>query len=398
MGRGYRKHEPILPKVQRVELSTKNLWIRVIGLCVAIVIALVSFGAVIRNLLTPEAGWQAISVTNSETGCATQFVFNYNLGAGNLPTQQEYRQLSLSYTRSSDEAYQALSSHEIEHVLNLYTLNSHPNEAVAIDPILYHALETAAAEGSRYIYLAPAAEQYDSLFACEFDYEAELYDPAVSADAAEFCAEIARFASDPASVEVRLLGDNQAMLFVSEEYLSYARENEITRFLDFGWLKNAFILDHIAETMIEQGLTNGTISSFDGFSCALGGDDYSQNLFRMLDGNLRQTAMIHYTGPMSLICYRSFPILEMDAQLYHAYENGRIVSPYLGADGIAAAVGENLIVMDSNLGCARLAMRTLDTFAAETLEESHLAGLNWVFSMGTQLRTGGTAFTVEKLG
>lgn len=398
MGRGYRKHEPILPKVQRVELSSKNLWIRVIGLCAAIVVALVSFGAVIRNLLTPESGWQPISASNSETGCATQFVFNYNLGAGNLPTQQEYRQLSLSYTRASDEAYQALSSHEIEHVLNLYTLNSHPNESMTIDPILYSALETAAAENSRVLYYAPIAELYDSLFACEFDYEAELYDPAVSAESAEFCADITRFASDPGSVEVRLLGSNQAMLFVSDAYLSYARENEITRFLDFGWLKNAFILDHIAEEMIAQGLTNGTISSFDGFSRALGGDNYSQNLFTVESGALRQFGVIHYSGPMSLVVYRDFPILEMDSRLYYAYEDGRIVTPYLGAEGITAAAGENLVVLDSGIGCARLAMRTLAAYAAETLDETRLNGLSWVMANGTQLRTGGTGFTVEKLG
>ena len=78
---------------------------------------------------------------------------------------------------------------------------------------------------------------------------------------------------------LELLGGNQVKLNVADAYLQFAKANEITEFINFYWLKNAFIVDYMAEELEAAGFTGGIISSFDGFQRNLGATkgSYSQN-------------------------------------------------------------------------------------------------------------------------
>lgn len=59
-------------------------------------------------------------------------------------------------------------------------------------------------------------------------------------------------------------------LEVSEEYQNWMAENGYETYLDFYWMKNAFIVDYLADLMIENGYIRGAISSYDGFNRNLG--------------------------------------------------------------------------------------------------------------------------------
>ncbi|MCD8014832.1 MAG: hypothetical protein LUG99_16995 [Lachnospiraceae bacterium] len=55
------------------------------------------------------------------------------------------------------------------------------------------------------------------------------------------------------------------MLFVSDDHLAYAEETGFLSYIDFFWMKNAFIIDYLTDTLIEKGYTQGASSSYDGF-------------------------------------------------------------------------------------------------------------------------------------
>ena len=63
-----------------------------------------------------------------------------------------------------------------------------------------------------------------------------------------------------------MLGDNKVCLNVSDEYLAFLQENGVDSLIDFGWLKNAFVVDYLAEVMIARGYTLGAITSYDGYT------------------------------------------------------------------------------------------------------------------------------------
>lgn len=363
-----RNHDPILPKVHRVELSEGNTALRLLAVGVAIAIAVAAFGYAINTLLTPQTGWREIEAGSSETGCATQFIFQYEIGSGEKGPTAEYRELSLLYTQAMDEAYKALDSRE-EAANNLATLNAHPNTKVVLDPIAYAALQCLKTEGSRAAFYAPVYDLYNSLYNCQSDEEAEKFDPRKSAEMDEYVRELAAFAADPSAVFVELYPDDTAELAVSQEYLEYAAANEITGFVDLGWLKNAFILDYTADRLMAAGFTHGTISSFDGFTRTLGEGDYTQNLFEQPEGKLRQTGVARYTAAAALVSFRGFPQLAKDESNFYTYADGTVVGPYISADGFAKAAAPNLLVLSTEGSCAALAVRTLPAFASDSLGE-----------------------------
>lgn len=61
-------------------------------------------------------------------------------------------------------------------------------------------------------------------FFCEDDSQTVDYDPYQNSEIAAYYAEIAAYAGDKDSVEIKFLGDDQVCLFVSEEYLAFAEE------------------------------------------------------------------------------------------------------------------------------------------------------------------------------
>ena len=56
-----------------------------------------------------------------------------------------------------------------------------------------------------------------------------------------------------------------------DEYADFASQNDIGEYPDFFWLKNAFIVDYIAEHLAENSYIHGTITTYDGYTRHLGG-------------------------------------------------------------------------------------------------------------------------------
>lgn len=182
-----------------------------------------------------------------------------------MPPQK--KALTLLYTDSIVKAYKMFSMDEsFEGITNVYDLNRHPNETMVVDDALYHAFELIAETGNRAIYLAPVYTEYDNLFFCNDDSETVNYDAYQNGEVAAYFSEVAAYSNDPSDVNVELLGGNQVRLSVSDDYLAFAEKNFISDFIDFSWMKNAFITDYVADVMIDNGYTLGSLTSYDGFT------------------------------------------------------------------------------------------------------------------------------------
>ena len=83
--------------------------------------------------------------------------------------------------------------------------------------------------------------------------------------AAEETAAVAAFTQNPDDISLELPGENQVCLHVSDAYQAYAAEMGYTAYLDFFWMKNAFLIDYLADTIRGEGYQLGIISSKDGF-------------------------------------------------------------------------------------------------------------------------------------
>ncbi len=167
----------------------------------------------------------------------------------------------------------------------MYDLNRHPNETMVVDDALYHAFELIAETGNRAIYLAPVYTEYDNLFFCNDDSETVNYDAYQNGEVAAYFSEVAAYSNDPSDVNVELLGGNQVKLSVSDDYLAFAEKNFISDFIDFSWMKNAFITDYVADVMIENGYTLGSLTSYDGWIYEKSGSDFCYYKIKCRSGN-----------------------------------------------------------------------------------------------------------------
>lgn len=386
MKRSARKHESPLREVQKINLSERHKKVRFILMIVFAVIALAAFSVGVLKLLTTEEGWRDIE-TNSkaQTVCAQEFSFQYHLGASDLGATAEYKLISEAYTQATDLGYMLFTNESFPEHNNIYYLNRHVNQPVQVEAPLYEAFELL--QDSRYLYLAPVYEQYRGLFSCTNDSDTVYFDPYQNEEIRTYFGEILTFAHDPEAVQVKLLGNSTVELYVSDAYQAYAQENGITEYLDFFWLRNAFILDYTAKSLSDAGYRYGTISSFDGFSATLGeeNDRYSFNLFDRIGQTVYQAASVEYTAPANLVYFRNFRLSAMDEIHYYELENGEIRTPYVNLeDGLCKSSVNDFVGISSKKSCAEIALELLPLFASEefdpaALQEKSETGIDTIY-------------------
>lgn len=361
---------PNLPSMERVELPEKHLHLRVICAVVLVILAAVLISRGMAGIFANPGGWTTIEPELSEESNGTlELMLQYELGRdGNTPAMEQ-KKIAKLYTSACGEAYQLFSStEEFPEQHNTWYLNQHPNEIVTVEAPLYEAFALLEQYQSRYLYFAPIYEQYRGLFSCVSDVEAKDADPYVNADADAFVQNTLPYVQNPEQVSLELLGENQVRLYVSEDYLQYAKENEITEFLDFFWLQNAFTVDYVAQSLIDAGFTHGVIASYDGFSRHLGDVEVplSVNLFDWSGDQQRVAARMPHPNGVNLVTMRSHPIQELDVLHYYTWENGEVRTPYIDqTDGKCKAALSNLMGYSDQYGCAEIALQIYDAYAAD---------------------------------
>lgn len=369
---------PKFRPVQRLQIPEINAKGRIVVIVMLLVIAAVALGVGFTSLLNKDSGWRQVEVTTKEVNCSGDFVLNYHLGVSGTSATVENKQVTELYSDAAVSAYRIFNTAVSEEGLfNLAWVNAHVNQNVQVDPALYRAFAQIQKYGNRSLYLAPVYVEYDRIFLCEDEGEAMRYDPAQNEELVPYLAELARFANDPAMIDLELGEGNTVCLRVSDEYLSFAEEYDIDVFLDFGWMKNAFIADYIAGVLAENGYSSGYLSSYDGFTRNLDeGQEYSMNLFDRLDNLIYRPAVMEYTGPMSIVSLRNYPMGDADRWHYFSFSNGRIATAFVDPEsGMDKSSTDNLVAYSQQAGCAEILLQLAPIFLAEELDVAALKEL-----------------------
>ena len=377
MSRKPRDGRPYIRPVTKLELSEKNIKFRWIAIVVLLAIAAVSIGYGFYSALSVEPGWQEVTVLSDEVNCSGDFKLMYDFASGDINPTAAYKKLETVYKDLTVSAYR-LFSPEAEGTDNLYHINTHVNETVTVDPGLYTALEKIVSAGSRHAYMGPVEAIYAPVFLAANDAEAALYDPVKEPERMAFVEEIAAYCADSSMVWLEVLGQNQVRLNVHEDYLSYARENEIENYLDFGWMTNAFIVDYMADALIAEGFSHGYLASYDGFTRNFygSGKGFSQNIYHCVDNNVYLPGTLEYFGPMSLVSLRSYPMSDKDRWHYYAYEDGSVTSVYLNpVDGTPGACIDGITAYSRDHNCGDMVLSLAPVFIAERFDGSMLENL-----------------------
>lgn len=366
MSKKPRDNRPYLPPVRKIELSEGNIKQRWILVVVLLAIAAVSIGYGLHAMMNTQPGWQEVSAISDQPNCSSEFRLMYDFSdyGGNASAQN--KRLIDIYSRFCEEAFRIFSP-DVEGEDNLFRLNTMPNQPVTVAPALYQALELLNRYDNRCIFLAPVYTEYNRVFLCETDGEAAIYDPEKDPETAAYVDAVMAFVSDPRHIRLELAGEDQVVLHISEDYLSFAEEYGIESFLDFGWMKNAFIADHLAEALEAEGFTRGYLSSYDGYTRNLDdqGQSFAIQIYDRQEDTLYVPAELTYQGRHSLVFLRDFPMDELDRWRYYVYEDGQITSVLLDpTTGKSAAAVSSLVSLSEDRSCAQLLMEMIPAFLA----------------------------------
>ena len=347
--------------ITHVEVSEKTRIFRIICAVVLLVIGVLALTVAFQSLLGKETGWQEVQFSSKERNCSEDFLFRYNFSGSGAEITAVNRKLEQIYEDGCVKGYQLFTPDEgFDGVQNIYYVNHHVNEAVTVDPVLYGAFQKL--EGTPWLYLGPAYAHYYNIFYNADAYMVEALDPALSQEASAYLAEIAAFAADPEAIHLELLDNYRVKLHVSDAYLAFAEREEIEDFIDFAYLTNAFIIDYLADSLAEQGLTNGYLVSTDGYTRNLDNENtYSFTIFDRDSNVIYPAGVMEYQGPASIVFLKDYSTAQSD--LHYRASGDHMIHLFADpADGMYRTSTENLVSYSYNSGCADVALKMLPSF------------------------------------
>lgn len=364
--------------IKTIELSEDKAKLRLILVVVLIVIALTAFGVGVNSWLTREKGWYTVTANADYKNCANELLFTYYVGSTEKNTTQEYKDVTALYSDLTVNAYREFNRYEdFVGVNNVYTINKNPNKPIKVSKTLYDALKLITENDNRYLFLGAIHDEYTSLFLGVSDSPImENNDPYINDTTKSYFETLVKFASDPEKVSLEFLDDNNVKLNVSDDYLSFANENGITTYIDFFKTKNAFIVDYICSSLIENGYKKGSISSYDGFARCMddSGESFAINLFSKNDNVLFNAVTFQYNTSMSIISLRAYPLSALDDYDFMTKSDGSIIPPYVDiTDGLYKTATNDLMLYSESSTLSEMVVKALDAFVASELDESLLS-------------------------
>lgn len=392
---------PRVHKVEKIELTDNNIKARAIITIALVLLAAAAFGLGVWYFLKSDKGWQEIDL-GVVNGYAhkDEYIFMYNLGQGERSATSENRALSKLYNEAMTRVYPLFDNYVLyDGVNNLRYINAHPNTEIEVDELLYNAFALLKEKGVRTMYLAPVYETCSDLFARRNDAEAELLDPFYNEDYAALYAQMAEYARDASAVDLQLLGGNKVKLFVSDEYLAYAKDTAIGSYIDLWFIQNAFIVDYCADTVTANGYTLGYLSSFDGYTRNFDGSgaEYSYEIREKIDGVLYTVDTLDYSKPAAFVDFRNYAISPFeDERRFYTYETGDVCSDWLDiSDGFSRTALPDIVCYSYEKSCAEIAANAVtlyisDEFYKDAWDALSTSGIFYAYSLDRKISTNDT--------
>ena len=350
--------------IQRMELSEKNKTLRLIAAIALFVIGIVGITVGIMSALNKDTGWQRVQITPQEHSCSEQFILQYDFSGSGAQATAVNQKLQTVYGEACVKAYGLFTAdEEIPGVNNMYYVNRHPNEEIIVDPVLYAAFEKL--QDTPWLYLGPVYAHYSNMIFNTDETMLDELDPALSSTAKAYVEKLAAFAADRNVVELELLGENRVKLTVSDEYLAFAKEEEIENFIDFSYLSNVFIIDYLADVLTAEGLTDCYLVSADGYTRNLTSrEKFRFNIFDRVGNLVYPAAVMEYQGPISLVYLKDYPNADSDMNYRGRpdYFIHLLVDP---VDGMYRTSEENLVSYSYDMSCTDVLLQMLPCFVGQ---------------------------------
>lgn len=360
--------------VKTIELSEKHLKLRIVIFIIAAAAAMffIIFGIV--QCSNVDSGFAQIS--SNFNLYDRDFTLMYNLGTKNKPNDDHKNVISL-YDQALSHAYPLFdSSSDYDGINNMKYINDHPNIDIEVSPTLYKAFKQIDGYDTRILYQAPIHSLYLSMFLQNDDDSEYEYDPK-NPEVLDWINSYLAYTNDDTKIHINLKENNTVELFVSEDYLEFAKDNGAP-FIDFSYLTNAFLMDIIADTLITNGYTRGYISSCDGYFRSLSDlDSYTYSIGDKVEKGYLNACQMEIKKSIRGVCYRAYDLYPNARKRYYILSDGTVRSFYIDeATGISMNSCQTMMFYSEHETIVDIVLKSNKYYINTTIDEEGINSLS----------------------
>lgn len=321
----------------KLEVSEKNMTLRIVGFIIAVLVAVGGITSGIMAMMHKDEGWYEVDreddgkVMMYRTGVTLTYHFTGESDA----IRAAQKELTALYSDALRRAYRLLdASEEHEGYNNIAYLNAHPGEEVRVSTELFSVLTDAlerTGRGEGYsLFSGPINAEWTRIL---YSGEQETFDPAVNSEEAEYLAALRERLFADGAVELRLDGAaSTARLDISPDLAAFLEENDAAGVLDLGLLHDAYMLRLVADALEAQGWKAGYFITDSGLVLNLSESDAGDIILHgFRDGRVTEEETVEGGRSVAMSGFRSFRYYEDEGGYYEIA--GRRRSPFVPSDG-----------------------------------------------------------------
>lgn len=383
--------------VKKIELNEKNVKLRFILFILSFLVVVACAILIFVNLFKKESGFTTIEAYPT-INMQNDFVFSYDVGNTDLSITEEINNLSNKYTSLLEFSYIQFDIYSDHDQKNINYINNHINQDIQISELLYDSIEDVVNENEKLLYLAPIYAYYNDMFSTELDLN--MLDPYQNINVQNYFKDILDYINSN-SIKINLLSNNTINLYVSEDYINYLNENDVFYYIDFGFLKNSFIIDYIAENLLLAGYNKGNIKSYDGYFVNLDSSlDYNFVIDVLDNVNNFGSRVCNFTvkGKTSVVQFRNFMYYQNDIYRYVKMPDNSYRHIYIDYnDGLSKSSTNSLTSYSTELSCSEIALKTYRGFISDNFSLAATDQIKQVWIVNTTIYYNDQSISLQNL-
>lgn len=383
--------------VKKIELNEKNVKLRFILFILSFLVVVACAILIFVNLFKKESGFTTIEAYPT-INMQNDFVFSYDVGNTDLSITEEINNLSNKYTSLLEFSYIQFDIYSDHDQKNINYINNHINQDIQISELLYDSIEDVVNENEKLLYLAPIYAYYNDMFSTELDLN--MLDPYQNINVQNYFKDILDYINSN-SIKINLLSNNTINLYVSEDYINYLNENDVFYYIDFGFLKNSFIIDYIAENLLLAGYNKGNIKSYDGYFVNLDSSlDYNFVIDVLDNVNNFGSRVCNFTvkGKTSVVQFRNFMYYQNDIYRYVKMPDNSFRHIYIDHnDGLSKSSTNSLTSYSTELSCSEIALKTYRGFISDNFSLPTTDQIKQVWIVNTSIYYNDQSISLQNL-
>lgn len=313
-------------------LKVKKQRVRFIIFLFVFVLAVFAITYAVVQSGRKDAGYYAVDVTAEskiETYDSGLTLMYYADGDSNAvkrtlnAVSAEYSKWLLLYDRLLD------AKTEYEGLVNIATLNAHPGQTYALSEDLFAILSDALDKTDRgEAYSLFDGALYNEWLNIVYLENAAEFDPTVDETVAARMKALAAQGNIRANFDLKVIDEKQRTVCftLSDAYKAFLTQYELDApVLDLNLLRDAYLMQSVAEKLTESGFSQGYLYTESGLSYVLDRSDMNHALYVCKNNAVASAAEISAT-PNSVCCrMTAFPVTEKAYGYYSVQSGGRAV-------------------------------------------------------------------------